>query len=477
MTTKNPTNPTFLIKGLAGRKTLKGVAHINGAKNAALKAMAAAVLFNKKVRLENVPHTADIDTMAAILEKLGAKISWIGEQNGEAEVVRDHIMEIDTTTMTGTTAAETGTEKNTHTDIDPTLAAGMRASVVLTGPLLARFGKVSFPAPGGCVIGARPIDLFIEGYKKMGAKVTLEDGLYKISAPNGLSGMDDFFHTISVGGTETLMMAAVLAKGKTILSNCAKEPEIVNVAEWLISCGAKIKGAGTSTIEIIGNGRNIGDDKKLLEPTKHFVTIPDRIEAGSFILLGALCAKDLVIENCEPKHLTAVLHLLNDSGVLIDTKPNAVQIKGNSRVNSSFKSFDIRTKEYPGFPTDLQAPAVTFLTQVTGESNILETIFEGRFKYVEDLETLGANITVLNPREVRVKGPTAFVQSVEKEVGGGDAPADLYAHDIRAGFAIVMAALTAKGQFVIHNAHLIDRGYEKLEERLKALGANIERVL
>ncbi len=431
------------MKGLAGKKTLKGHVTINGAKNAALKAMATAVLFDKKVRLENVPHTADIDTMSAILEKLGAKIT----------PVRNHIMEIDTTSMTAANS----------TDIDPKLAGGMRASVVLTGPLLARFGKVSFPAPGGCVIGARPINLFLEGYKKMGAKVTLENGLYQITAPNGLSGMDNFFHIISVGGTETLMMAATLAKGKTILSNCAKEPEIVNVAEWLTSCGAKIKGAGTSTIEITGSGG------KLLhaDQAKPFVTIPDRIEAGSFLLLGALCAKDLVIEKCEPKHMMAVLHLLGDAGVVTEVGADTITLKGNTRANAAFKSFNISTKEYPGFPTDLQAPAVVFLTQVTGESSVLETIFEGRFKYVEDLIQLGANITVINPREVRTKGPTAFAKTI----------GDLYAHDIRAGFAIVMAALVANGHFKVHNAHLIDRGYENLEERLTALGVEIRRVL
>jgi len=465
-TTKKSTNPALIIKGLAGKKTLKGRVSINGAKNAALKAMAAAVLFNKKVRLENVPHTADIDTLTTILEKLGAKVSWVGARSHDGEVKRNHIMEIDTSTINST-------------DIDPKLAAGMRASIVLTGPLLARFGKVTFPAPGGCVIGARPIDLFIEGYKKIGAKVTLKDGLYHISAPNGLSGMDNFFHIISVGGTETLMMAAVLAKGKTILSNCAKEPEIANVAEWLVSCGAKIKGAGTSTIEIVGNGRNLhptdnfSNHDKLLDPIEHFVTIPDRIETGSFLLLGALCANDLSIDDCEPKHIESLLHLLDDSGVSVTIK-KARKIDGKSSIiikdvedpQKIYKAFDIRTKEYPGFPTDLQAPVVAFLTQATGESHIMETIFEGRFKYVEDLCMLGANITVLNPHEIKVIGPTPLIQQTE-----------LYAHDIRAGFAIVMAALVAKGQFIVHNAHLIDRGYEDIEKRLCALGADVKRML
>ena len=463
-------NPSFAITGLAGAKTLQGKVSINGAKNAALKAMAAAVLFDKKVRLENVPHTADIDTLTFIMEKLGAKITWVGEKNSKGKIIRDHVMEIDTT-------------KIDSTDIDPKLAAGMRASVVLTGPLLARFGKVSFPAPGGCVIGARPIDLFIEGYKKMGATVTLKDGLYHISAPNGLSGMENFFHTISVGGTETLMMAATLAHGKTVLNNCALEPEIVNIAEWLISCGANISGVGTSRIEIIGTGR------KLFTPIKTYVTIPDRIETGSFVLLGVLCAQNLLIDNCEPKHIESLLHLLNVSGVDIKVKDSpvgkigcgSIHIKDNVKPNSSFKSFNVSTKEYPGFPTDLQSPVVTYLTQVTGESSVLETIFEGRFKYVQDLKKIGADIRLVNPREIKIKGPTTFTavtQSKNRAVDaiGATKPTELLAHDIRAGFAIVLAALTAKGKFVVRNAHLIDRGYEKLEERLMALGADIKRI-
>lgn len=441
---------SFSITGLAGKKTLKGKVSINGAKNAALKAVAAAILFSGKVRLENVPDTADIETIAAILRKLGAKIEWVAND----KTTKKHILEIDTTTIKST-------------DIDPTLAAGMRASVVLTGPLLARFGKVSFPAPGGCVIGARPIDLFIEGYKKMGAKVELKKGLYHITVPKDsegravLCGMENFFHIISVGGTETLMMAAVLAKGKTTLQNCAMEPEIVNVAEWLVACGAKIRGAGTPTIEIEGTAG------KLLEPKKTYVTIPDRIEAGSFVLLGALCTKDLIIENCEPKHLESLLHLLDDSGVPVEIGATSIHIKNNTKPNAQFKSFNVSTKEYPGFPTDLQAQVVAFLTQVKGESSVLETIFEGRFKYVEDLMKLGANIKVINPREVLIKGPTTFAEA--KDDG------ELLAHDIRAGFAIVMAALVADGKFVVRNAHLIDRGYEKLEERLRGLGAKIER--
>lgn len=430
------TKETFVIQGLAGKKTLKGSVKINGAKNAVLKAMAATILTSGPTTLTNVPHTDDVETLIDILKKLGASVEWT-----------DHKLVIDTINITST-------------DIDADMAQKMRASVVLTGPLLARFGKVTFPAPGGCVIGTRPIDQFTEGYKKMGATVTLRNDLYVIEAPNKLSSADIFFDFQTVGGTETLMMAATLSNGTTVLKNCAMEPEIQSVADWLNACGATINGAGTTTIVI--NGTN----GKLLAP-QAYDTVPDRIEAGSFLLLGALCASDLSIENCRPEHMEAVINLLKSSGVPIETDATTVRIKGNTAATSTFKSFNIRTHEYPGFPTDIQSPAVTYLTQVAGDSTILETIFEGRFKFTQELIKMGAQITSMNPREILVKGPTPLKQLGEGEV--------LSAHDIRAGFAVVMAALVGTGTSTVTNVHLIDRGYEKLEERLKALGANIER--
>ena len=437
-------NESFIIEGLAGEKSLEGSVTINGAKNSALKAMAAAILFDGPVILENVPNTDDIHTMSEILINLGAKVEWFEKK-----------LKIDATDIS-------------KTDIDPKLAKTMRASVVLTGPLLARFGRVSFPAPGGCVIGSRPIDLFIEGYKKMGAIVTLSDDLYIIEAPKGLLVADISFNRVSVGGTETLMMAAVLSKGRTVLTNCAMEPEIGNVAEWLNACGANISGVGTSKIIIEGR------DRKLLNNKISYTAIPDRIEAGSFLILGALCAKELFIENCRPDHLDSVINILKESGVNIEIldgngQNKTICVKNNSDTSfKQFKTFNIRTQEYPGFPTDLQAPMVIFLTQVMGESKVVETIFEGRFKYVDDLLMMGANITVLNPLEVLIKGPTQFVELSNKE--------ELYAYDIRAGFAIVLAALIGKGKFKVNNVHLIDRGYESLEKRLFAIGANIKRV-
>ncbi|MFA6554258.1 MAG: UDP-N-acetylglucosamine 1-carboxyvinyltransferase [Candidatus Paceibacterota bacterium] len=443
------TKESFIIEGLAGEKKLNGTVEINGAKNSALKAMVASVLFDGPVVLNNIPNTDDIHTMTEVLKKLGASVSWQGDSGSKTLLI--------------------DASNFKSTDIDIGLAKTMRASVVLTGPLLARFHKVTFPAPGGCVIGARPIDLFTSGYEKMGASVTLNDSncLYDMKTTKSLNGTEIFFEKISVGATETLMMTAVLAKGKTVLKNCAMEPEIGNVAMWLNECGANIKGIGTSTLEIEGTAG------KLLSPKKPFVTIPDRIEAGSFLILGALCAKDLVIKNCCPEHLESVISVLKDSGVPIKTtvgkdgKVGEIIIYNNYAKNSTFKPFNVKTQEYPGFPTDLQAQMVTYLTQVSGESGVLETIFEGRFKYVEDLINMGANIISMNPREILVKGPTLLRQLPDDE--------ELNAHDIRAGFAVVLAALVGEGKFKVNNIHLIDRGYEKLEEKLKALGADIRR--
>jgi UDP-N-acetylglucosamine 1-carboxyvinyltransferase len=335
--------------------------------------------------------------------------------------------------------------------------------------MLGRFNKVSFPAPGGCVIGARPIDLFLEGYKKMGATVDEDKCSYKIEAEDGVKGTEIFFNKQTVGGTETLMMAAVLGTGKTVLKNCAMEPEIVNVAEWLNACGAKIKGVGTPTIEIQGT------DGQLLSANKSFVTIPDRIEAGSFLILGALCAENMTIDDCEPKHMGAVINLLRNSGVPMKIGKSNIKIVKNVAPSAMLSPVaDLRTHEYPGLPTDLQAPMVVFLTQTNGESRVFETIYEGRFKYIDDLNKIGANITVLNPREVSIQGPTPFDASAARGTGGASS-AEVCAHDIRAGFAVTMAALIGKGKFTVSNVHLIDRGYERLEERLRVLGASIER--
>ncbi len=453
------TKPSFRIRGLGDARTLRGTVRVNGAKNAALKAMAAAVLFDGPVTLQNIPETADIVTLTSILEKLGAQIKLktqiypaLAGKSKVKTMSQGQTIEID---PTGISSA----------DIDKDLAGGMRASVVLTGPLLARYGKASFPAPGGCVIGARPIDLFLSAYEKLGATVDEGECVYDIRGSK-LVPTDIEFAKISVGATETLMMAAVLLDGTTTLRNCAREPEIVNVAEWLNACGADISGVGTSTITIRGTAG------KLLSPKMPFVTIPDRIEAGSFLILAALCGQDITIEDCEPAHLEALVDLLKKSGVSMVISSSggrsSIRVTNDAASPRTFASFDIETREYPGFPTDLQAPIVTFLTQAEGRSRVVETIFEGRFKYIEDLIMLGADITAVSPQEVSVVGPRTLKESADS--------IELTAHDIRAGFAVVLAALCGEGRFVVNNAHLIDRGYECLEERLRDLGADVERV-
>lgn len=441
MTSSNQkSKPSFIVTGLGGKRALKGTIRINGAKNAALKAMAAATLFDGPVELRNVPETADIGTLSTILTKLGAKVE-------KASGAKGNILRIDASSISST-------------DIDQQLAGGMRASVVLTGPLLARFGRVSFPAPGGCVIGARPIDLFLAAYERLGATAEETKCLYSISGQK-LAPTEIEFKKISVGATETLMMTAVLLEGKTVLKNCAREPEIVNVAEWLNACGARISGAGTPTIEIEGTGG------RLLSPKAPYTAIPDRIEAGSYLILAALCAEDVTIQDCEPRHMEALTDLLAKAGVPLEIGEDFIRVRqGASPV--PIKAFDVETKEYPGFPTDTQAPIVTLLTQAEGKGRVKETIFEGRFKYVEDLILLGAQIEVVSPQEIVVSGPSPLKEPADAT--------ELTAHDIRAGFAVVLAALVAEGAFKVNNVHLIDRGYERLEERLRALGADIERV-
>jgi UDP-N-acetylglucosamine 1-carboxyvinyltransferase len=440
----------FIIKGLAGKKTLSGTIKINGAKNAVLKAMAASVLFENVLRIENVPDTEDVDKMLTLMTGLGITTEMTPKME---------MLGIDAT-------------NHLKTDLDHDISKSMRASVVITGPLLARFGNVSFPAPGGCVIGTRPIDLFIEGYKKMGATVSIKkhsngDDRYEITAPKNkktgsyLRGAEIIFPIQTVGGTETLMMAAVLAEGKTVLKNAAMEPEIVSLIEYLNTCGAHIEGAGTPTLVIHGTG-----GKLLKTNTKNpYVTIPDRIEAGSFLFLAAACGKDITITDCNPAHLDVVIDMLVNSGVNITTTKNSIHVVAS---NKKLNSFNIRTHEYPGFPTDVQAPAVVYLTQTEGEGKVFETIFEGRFKYVDQLNRMGAAITSMNPREVLIKGKTPL-----KALDAGE---ELVSYDIRAGFAIIIAALIAQGTSVIDNTYFIDRGYEKIEKRLKALGADIVRI-
>jgi UDP-N-acetylglucosamine 1-carboxyvinyltransferase len=344
--------------------------------------------------------------------------------------------------------------KSLATTLPFEIAKRMRASIVVTGPVLARYGKVSFPHPGGCLIGSRPVDLFMDGFEKMGAKVSLKDNTYIVVAKGGLRGAEFFLKNQSVTVTETFMMAGVCAKGTTVIKNAAMEPEIIDLANFLVQCGAKISGAGTPTITIKGG--------KLLVGKGHpYKTMPDRIDAGSFLILGALAAQELRITNCNPVHLEAVIEALRSAGVDVQTRKTEIIV----RAGAVIKPVDIKTHEYPGFPTDLQAPMTVFLTQASGESKVFETIFEGRLNFTEALAAMGAQITMMDPHRVLVRGKSALRGR------------KLKSPDLRAGLAFVIAAIVAKGESVIHNVDTtIDRGYEDVDNRLRTIGVDIQRI-
>ncbi|KKU70681.1 MAG: UDP-N-acetylglucosamine 1-carboxyvinyltransferase [Parcubacteria group bacterium GW2011_GWA2_47_21] len=425
---------SFFIRGLGGERALHGEIAVGGAKNAALPLMAALPLFENQVALQNVPAIEDVARMSELMKALGADISFEGGRM----------------TLRGDSFG---------TQFDRTLSKRMRASIILTGPILSASGAVRFPHPGGCVIGKRPIDLFLESFVKMGAEIFEDGEYYVVKARNKrLCAAEIFFRVQSVTATETLMLAAVLAEGKTTLKNAAMEPEIISLADFLIASGAKIKGAGTPVIEITGAG-------KLNFSGSPWSVIPDRIETGSFLFLGALAGKDLKITNCNPTHLEIVIDELRRSGVAIEIGESSLKVFGAEKgVSRSFKPFDIKTHEYPGFPTDLQAPATVFLTQAAGEAQVFESIFEGRLHYVEDLVRMGAEIEMMDTHRVRIKGP-AKLRGRELE-----------GPDIRAGLAYVIAAIIAEGESAISNVYFIDRGYERVEERLRKIGADIIRT-
>jgi UDP-N-acetylglucosamine 1-carboxyvinyltransferase len=434
----------FVVEGLAGGKRLEGSIAVRGAKNAVLKALAASILFEDEVAIENVPNIEDVSRVCELLRYAGATVAH----------------------DTDASRIASKPSSSWKSELDPSVAGKLRASVVMTGPLLARTGKVEFPFPGGCVLGERPIDLFLEGFRAMGCEVTEGEDLFTIAAREGLKGARIFFPLVSVTATETLMLAATLAEGETLLQNCAMEPEIAALAEFLIACGADIEGVGTPTLRIVGRS-----GVPLRAEGRVFMTPPDRIEAGSFVILAALAGKEVTIEKCQPEHLGAPLALLRRAGVDMEVGDDRITIRGKDSVKSlrdhgaesSYKNVSVRTHEYPGFPTDLQAPMAVFMTQASGEATLLETIFDGRFRYADDLIRMGANITVMNPHRILVKGPRKLER---KEL---DSP------DLRGGLAYLIAAIVAEGTSTINNAYLIDRGYERIEERLQKIGLNIKR--
>ncbi|HEX7286396.1 MAG TPA: UDP-N-acetylglucosamine 1-carboxyvinyltransferase [Candidatus Angelobacter sp.] len=416
----------FVIRG---GNPLVGNVRISGAKNAALPAMAAAILTDEPIILENIPDVRDIQTERKLLVSMGAEVE-LGY--GRAA----HRTTIHCRNLVNPEAAY---------DVVKT----MRASTLVLGPLVARMGRARVSLPGGCAIGARPIDLHIRGLETLGATIIREHG-YIEAAAERLRGGHIKFDKITVTGTEDLMMAAALAEGETVMENCAREPEVVDLAALLNKMGAHIEGAGTSTIRIQGVDR--------LHGARHRI-IPDRIEAGTFIIAGSLTGGDLTVTNCEPQHLGALLEKLAECGVTVATNGESVRVTNGHRL----KAADVSTEEYPGFPTDMQAQYMALATQAEGTSIITENIFENRFMHAQELVRMGANIKVEGRRAV-VRGHTPL---------GGAA---VQCSDLRASASLVIAALVAEGETILDRVYHIDRGYERIEEKLRGVGAQIRRI-
>ncbi len=416
----------FIIKGPT---ELKGEIQVNGAKNSALKIIPATILSEGEVIIDNLPDIEDTNNSLKLIEELGGEVKKINK--GKVII---------------------NTKNINKTKIPTKIANKFRASIMFAAPLLARFGEVKFPHPGGCVIGAggRPIDFFIESFKSLGAKVEEKNGFYHIKAKK-LKGSSYFFPNISVTGTESFIMASVLAEGTTILKNCAMEPEIVFLAEHLNKLGANIKGAGTPNITIKGVKKIKGGECKI---------IPDRIETGSFAIMAVATNSNLTVSNCEPKHIEVLLDIFKKIGVNFETGKTWIKIKKSPNIKAS----SIKTHEYPGFPTDLQSPYTVLMTQAKGISMIHETIYDRRLLYVDMLSQMGANIIMCDPHRVVINGPNKLTGKT------------LTSPDLRAGIALVIAALTAEGKTEIDNIYQIDRGYENIDVRLKKIGANIERI-
>lgn len=421
----------FIVDGLAGAQKLSGTIRISGSKNAGLPVIAASLMCAGPVHYSNVPAIEDMSRMFELLSDLGVSVT---QANGEAT--------IDATTLATNVLTREVSER-------------FRASIILTGPLLARCGEVQFPHPGGCVIGNRPIDIFLNGFEALGATVTEVDGMYTVSAQQ-LVGCDYFMPISSVTATESLVLAALGADGITRIHNASFEPEVVALCEFVIQYGAHIEGVGTPELIIHGH------DGLLQSETMECVITPDRLEAGSYLILGALAGSEVTVTNCRPDHLGALLELFRQIGITTEVGESSVTVFGYTQKPQ--QSYVIKTHEFPGFPTDLQAPAGVLMTQVPGETLIFETIFEGRLHYLHDLERMGARVDHWDSHRATVHGGTPLKGRTLKSP------------DIRAGLAFIIAAIIADGTSEIHNVYLIDRGYERVEEKLANIGVAISRV-
>jgi UDP-N-acetylglucosamine 1-carboxyvinyltransferase len=416
---------------IRGGNPLLGTIRISGAKNAALPAMAAALLTSETVILENIPQVRDIETERRLLSAMGAEVE-LGYGRAQHR----------------TTICAARLSSNPEASYE--LVKTMRASSLVLGPLVARVGFARVSIPGGCAIGARPIDLHLKGLEKLGAKIVQQHGYIEARAER-LKGAHYAFDKITVTGTEDILMAAVLAEGETVLENCAREPEVVDLAALLVKMGACIEGAGTSTIRIRGVER--------LGGARHRI-IPDRIEAATFLIAGALTGGDLMLTDCDPSHLTALIAKLEEVGVKVKVGEGCVRVMGDA---APLRAADISTEEYPGFPTDVQAQYMALMTQAAGTSIITENIFENRFMHAQELCRMGANIKIEGNRAV-VLGPSTF------------SGAAVQASDLRASASLVLAALVAEDETIIDRVYHIDRGYERIEEKLRGVGAQVKRI-
>lgn len=411
-----------------GGNRLVGAVKTSGAKNAVLPIIAASILGTTPSHLDEVPMLEDVHTISEVLKCLGLAVECSPEKN---------VLDIDSTSITSYEAPYE-------------LVRTMRASFLVMGPLLARIGKARISMPGGCAIGARPIDIHLKGFEALGVKIEQGHGYIEASAPEGLKGTSIYFDFPSVGATENIMMAASLAEGTTILENVAEEPEIVDLANYLNKMGAKIRGAGTDTIRIEGVDKLHGAD---------YTIIPDRIEAGTYMIAAAMTGGDVVVENVLPEHQKPLIAKLREAGAVVEEDIDKVRVIGQNPL----KAVSIKTLPYPGFPTDMQAQMMAMMVIAEGRSKVTETVFENRFMHVVELNRMGAQIST--------EGRSAVIDGPCKLTG-----CDVRATDLRAGAAMILAGLVAEGTTRIGDLHHIDRGYENIVAKLKNLGADIERV-
>lgn len=410
-----------------GGNRLVGTVKTSGAKNAVLPIIAASIMGVTPSHFDEVPMLEDVRTISEVLKSLGIKV----------ESKEKNVLDIDSTTIN---SYEPPCE----------LMRNMRASFFIMGPLLARMGKARIHMPGGCAIGARPVDIHLKGFEALGVVLKQEDGFIEATTPNGLRGATIYFDFPSVGATENVMMAAALAEGVTILENAAEEPEIVALANYLNKMGAKVRGAGTDVIRIEGVKELRGAD---------YTIIPDRIEAGTYMIAAAMTGGDVVVENVLPEHQKPLIAKLREAGATVIEDIDNVRVIGNCPL----KAVSVKTLPYPGFPTDMQAQIMAMMVVAEGTSRVTETIFENRFMHVEELNRMGAKITTAD-RSATIEGPSKLVGC------------DVRATDLRAGAAMILAGLVAEGETRIGDLHHIDRGYEDIVEKLRNLGADIERV-